>query len=324
MSLDFCSTGVGNTGGLKCDKKRGVPKKIVIGSKAFSSSEYADGPTLKTAILAALNLSNGDSNKLFPFPEILEIAVTTEGNTTGSLALGPIRRLRKGRPGYTFSCEIGHYQFQQLLAWDNTIVPVFTFDDKNSWWGYRAAAAANTPNTNPLKGEMALLTIQGNGFEDGANAATGVCTFDLSFQSVDDFEKRSAYQTITDLSTGDLEGLKDVMLSEPQAHASNVYKLKMTIPVPKVGGDLNIYDDYGSAIAALTHTAGSGTNYATSLPITSIAVDATLKCLTVTYDSTAFGLLGSGAKFKHTPPNVATLVAASVTGIEIGTIILTK
>lgn len=324
MSTDFCSTSGGNTGPVKCDKKRGVPKKIVIGSKTFSSSEYADAATLQAAILAAINLSNGDANKLFPFPEILEIAVTTEGNTTGSLALGPIRRLRKGRPGYTFSCEIGHYQFQQLLAWDNTTVPVYTFDDKNSWWAYRAAAAANTPNTNPLKGEMFLLTIQGNGFEDGANAATGVCTFDLSAISVDDFEKRSVYASIPDLSAGDLEGLKDVMLSEPQAHASNVYKIMMTIPVPKVGGDMNIYDDYGAAIAALTFTAGTGTNYATPLTITSVAVDATLKALTVTFDSTAYTALASGAKIKLTPPNVAALVAASITGIEIGTIILTK
>jgi hypothetical protein len=324
MSTDFCATAGGNTGKILCDKKRGVPKKIAIGSKTFSSSEYADAATLMAAILASFSLGNGDANKLFPFPEILEIAVTTEGNTTGSLALGPIRRLKKGRPGYTFSCEIGHYQFQKLLAWDNSIVPVYTFDDKNSWWAYRAAAAANTPNTNPLKGEMALLTIQGNGFEDGANAATGVCTFDLSFISVDDFEKRSVYMSLPDLSTGDLEGLKDVMLSEPQAHTSNVHKIKMTIPVPKVGGDINIYDDYGTAIAALTHTAFTGATFTTALTITSMAVDSTLKCLTATYDTTLYTALPSGAKIKHVPPTVAALVAASVTGIEIGTIIMTK
>jgi hypothetical protein len=324
MSTDFCATGSGNTGKVGCDKKRGTPRMFSIGGKSFTSSDYADADTFKAAILTAINLGNGDSGKLFPFPEILEVAVTTEGKTTGSLALGPIRRLRKGRPGYTFSCEIGHYQFQKLLAWDNTEVRVFTFDDKNLWWGYRAAAAANTPNTNSIKGELALLTIEGNGFEDGANAATGVCIIDLSFRSIDDFEKRSVYMEVPSLSIGDLEGLKDVMLSEPQAHASNVHKIKMTIPVPKVGGDMNIYDDYGAAIAAMTWTAGTGTNYGTALTITSVAVDATLKCLTVTFDSTAYTALSSGAKIKLTPPSVATLVAGSVTGIEIGTIILTK
>jgi hypothetical protein len=324
MATDFCATGSGNTGKIGCDKKRGTPRMFAIGGKSFSSSEYADPDTLKAAILASINLSNGNSSKLFPFPEILEVAVTTEGKTTGSLALGPIRRLRKGRPGYTFSCEIGHYQFQQLLAWDNTEVRVFTFDDKNLMWSYRAAAAANTPNTNPLKGELALLTIEGNGFEDGANAATGVCIIDLSFRSVDDFEKRSVYAELPDLSIGDMEGLKDVMLSEPQAHASNVHKIKMTIPVPKVGGDMNIYSDYGSTIAGLTWTAGTGTNYGTALTITSVAVDSTLECLSVTFDSTAYTALASGAKIKLTPPNVAALVAANILNIEIGTIILTK
>jgi hypothetical protein len=323
MATDFCATGSGNTGKIGCDKKRGTPRMFSIGGKSFTSSDYADADTFKAAALAAISLSNGSSSKLFPFPEILEVAVTTEGKTTGSLALA-IRRLRKGRPGYTFSCEIGHYQFQQLLAWDNTEVRVFTFDDKNLWWGYRAAAAANTPNTNPIKGELALLTIEGNGFEDGANAATGVCIIDLSFRSIDDFEKRSVYVEVPDLSIGDLEGLKDVMLSEPQAAASNVYKVKMTIPVPKAGGDLNIYDEYGAAIAALTFTAGTGTNYGTALTITSVAVDATLKCLTVTFDSTAYAALAGGTKIKLTPPTVAALVAAGVTGIEIGTIILTK
>lgn len=324
MATDFCSTSGGNTGGVKCDKKRGVPRKFAIGGKEFSSAEYADADTLKAAILDAINQPNGSSDKLFPFPEILEVAVTTEGKTTGSLALGPVRRLRKGRPGYTFSCEVNHYQFQQLLAWDNTEVPVYTFDDKNSWWAYRASAAANTPNTNPLKGELALLTIEGNGFEDGANAATGVCIIDLSFRSVDDFEKRSVYASIPDLSVGDLEGLKDVMLSEPSAHVSNAHKIKMTIPVPKLGADLNIYDDYGAAIAALTWTAGVGANYGTALTITTVAVDATNKCLTVTFDSTAYTALASAAKIKLMPPDVTDLVAANIVGYEIGSIILTK
>lgn len=324
MSTNLCSVVGGNTGGVLCDTKRKVPKKPLVGGKAFTSSEYADAVTLQAAILAAINLATGDANKLFPFPEILEVAPNTEADTTGSLALGPVRRLRKGRPSYTYSVEIGHYQYQKLLAFDGKTLPVFMLDDSTNMWGYRAAAAANTPNTNTWKGEQAYITVSGNGFEDGANAATGVATITISYLSVDDFEKRGTYVSLPDLAPGDLEGLKDVMLSEPQAHASNVHKIKMTIPLPKLASDLNIYDDYGAAIAALTWAAGTGTNYATPLTITSVAVDATLKSLTVTFDSTAYTALASGAKIKLTPPDVAALVAASVTGIEIGTIILTK
>lgn len=324
MSTNLCSVVGGNTGRIDCDGKRKVPKIPIVGGKQFSSSEYADPDTLQAAILAAINLNTGDANKLFPFPEISEVAPTTEADTFGKLALGSNRRLRKGKPSYDYSVEIGHTQYQKLLAFDNKIVPVFTFDDAGQMWGYRAAAAANTPNTNAWKGELALVTISGNGFEDGNAAATGVAKISISYQSIDDFDKRGTYVLLPNLSTGDLAGLKDVMLSEPQAHSTNVYKIKMTIPLPKLASDLNIYDEYGAGLAALTWTAGTGTNYGTSLAITSVAVDATLKALTVTFDSTAFTALASGAKIKLTPPTVAAMVAAGITGIEIGTIILTK
>lgn len=324
MSTNLCSSVGGNTGGVGCDGKRKVPKKIMAGGRTFTSSEYADPTTLQTAFLASINLSNGDSNKLFPFPEIGEVNIATEADTEGNLALGPKRRLRKGRPSYTYSVEIGHYQYQKLLAFDGKTIPVFTFDDANQIWGYRAVAAANTPNTNVWKGEMAYITISGNGFEDGANATAGVATISVSYLSIDDFERRGTFAFLPDLSAGDMAGLIDVMLSEPQAHSTNVYKIRATIPVPKLASDLNIYDEFGATLAGLTWTAGSGASYATSLPVTSVAIDATLKALTFTFDATAYGLLSSGAKFKLFAPAMSAYVTAGIVGYEIGNIILTK
>jgi hypothetical protein len=324
MSTNFCSLIGGNTRAALCGGKRKVPKKIVAGNKAFSSSEYADDATFQAAMLAAINLPSGDSNKLFPFPEIGEVADNTEAPTMGNLALGTPRRLRKGRPAYTYSVEINHDEYQKLLAFDGVEVPIFSFDDATQWWGYRGAAAANTINTNPFKGETVYITVSGNGFEDGANVATGVATISVSYKSIDDFEKRGTYIKTPDMSAGDLQGFIDIMLSEPQAHASNVYKIQATIPTSQLGVSLNVYDDIGAGLAALTWTAGSGTSYATSLPVTSVAVDATLKALTFTFDSTAYGLLGSGAKFKLFPPNTTALIAGSIVGFEIGAIILTK
>lgn len=324
MSTNLCSVQGGNTGGVLCDTKRKRPKKILAGGKEFTSSEYADSATLMAAIIAACKLPTGNASKLFPFPEIFEVAVTTPQSTTGNLAHGPVRRLVKGKPAYTYSVEIGQLEYQKLLAFDGKTLPVFTFDDTTNMWGYRGIADNNTPNTNVWKGEMAYITIEGNGFEDGTNAATGVCIISISYLSVDDFEKRGTYASLPDLSAGDLVGLKDVMLSEPAAHSTNVYKIKATIPMPKLGGDLNIYDEFGAGLAALTWTAFTGATYSTSLTITSIAVDATLKCLTVTFDSTAYTALSGGATIKLVPPTAAVLDAADITGIEIGYIILTK
>jgi hypothetical protein len=324
MSTNFCSTIGGNTGKLRCDGKRKVPKKPVVGSRVFTYAEYSDPDVFMDAIIESINLSNGDPDKLFPFPEVAEVANNTEADTTGSLALGPVIRLKKGRPSYTYTVDIGHYQFQKLLAFDNKVVPVFLFDDAAQWWAYRPAAPSNTRNTRDISGEMALVTISGNGFEDGANAATGKCTITFSYLSIDDFEKRSAYGVLTNMSAGDLEGLVDIMLSEATAHTTNAYKIKVTIPGPVLGQELDVYDDYAAGLAALTWTAKTGATFSTSLTITSVAVDATLKALTVTFDSTAYTALANGAEIKLTPPSVATLVGANIVGYEIGDIILVK
>lgn len=323
MALDLCSIVGGNTGGVNCDGKRKTPKMFLAGSKEFNTNDYLvggvyDEATLQAAVLTQIRQNNGVSGKLFPFPEIGQVAVDTEQDTKGGLTLGPQRRLRKGRPSYTYSVEISQSQFQALLAFDGKTLPVITLDDAGQMWFYRNASNGN------IRGEMAYITISGNGFEDGNSAETGVCTISVAYLSVDDFDKRSAFATFSNLAPSDLQGLKDVVLSEPQAHASNVYKIKMKLRTAKIGSDLDIYDDHGAAIAALTFTAGTGANYATSLVITSVATDGTLKALTVTFDSTAFTALASGAKIKLNGPGVSALVGAGILDKEIGFIILTK
>lgn len=324
MSISLCSVVGGNTGGVLCDTKRAVPVKIVAGGKEFTSTEYADADTFQAALLAACKLEAGNSSKLFPFPEIGEVEILTEQDTEGNLALGHKKRLRKGKPGYRYSVEMSHNQFQRLLAFDGETVPVFTLDDENNYWGYRASAAVNTPNTNVFKGEQAYITISGNGFKNGTDASSGVATITVSYLSVDDFERRGTYINLPNLSATDLVGLKEVLLSQPSAAVSNAYKIKMTLALNKLAGDLNIYDDFGSAIAALTFTAFTGADYSTSLAITTVAVDATNKCLTVTFDSTAHTALPSGTKIKLVPPTPTVLDAADVPGIELPFIILTK
>lgn len=325
MSTNLCSSVGGNTAGIPCDGKRKVPRKILAGSKQFTSSEYATPEALQAAILTAIQQPNGSDSKLFPFPEIGEVAVTSTESTTGALALGTTRRLKKGIPGYTYTVEIGWYEYQKLLAFDGQTVPVFTFDDANQMWGYRAAmATANTPNTNVWKGEMAYITVQGSGFEDGTNATTGQATISVSYKSVDDFEKRGTYAILKNLAAGDMVGLQDVTLYEPSAHVSNVHKIAVSIMLPLVGGDRNLYDEYGTILAGLTWTAGTGTNYATSLTITSVVVDAVNKCLTFTFDSTAYTALANNTKIQVTPPTVSVLVGANMVGYEIGKIILVK
>lgn len=328
MATDLCSSVGGNTSAPGCSGTRETPKKFSVGTRSFTYAEYSDADTYQAAFLAAHLLPTGDANKLYAFPEIFEVDPKTEGDTEGSLTLGPKVRLRKGRPSYTYTVDVSWAEYQKLLAFDGKKMPVYTLDDNSQLWSYRPGSIANTPNTKDISGELAYITISGAGFKNGADVKTGKCTITVSYLSVDDFEKRGVYALLPNLSANDLVGLQDIMMSEPVAHTSNVYKVKFTIPVPQLGGDRNIYPEYGAALAALTFTAFTGAIFTTSLAITSVAVDATNQCLTVTFDSTAFGLLASGAKIKLKAPTVAALSAADIGNdtikYEISDIILTK
>jgi hypothetical protein len=318
MSYDLCITEGGNVGGIGCDKKRATPLCFVVGEKEFTPADRTDEITFVAAIKSALNLNEGTPGKLYPFPVIGEVAETTEAPTRGSLTLGTPRELRKGKYGYDFSMEVGHSQFQALYQWHGRKVRLITLDSLYNGW-----FEVNEESGN-VKGEQALVEVSGNGFEDGNSAQTGVCHVVITFLDTEAFIKRSGYYSFTSLIPTDLQGLKDVLMSEPQAHVSSAHKVQLKMKNAKLNTDGNIYDQHGAAIAALTFTAGTGTAYGTALTITSVAVDAALKAFTVTFDNTAYTALPNGTKIKLTPPTVATLAAAGITGIEIAPIILTK
>lgn len=314
MALNLCGSTGDNTGEVDCDIIRGNPVKIAPGGATFSPSDYADQTTMDAAILGKLILPTGNSQKLYPFPVIQGTTDQTEAAKTGSLGYGLKIKLLRSKPGYEFDVLAGTALEKRLIAFDGQIVPLLILDDKSQFAGVKDSNAI-------FKGANYLIGVEPRPYGDAQNPKTTKIT--ISIVDTADFTE-NAYFYKTALASSNIVGLKNVILSEPQAHASNVYKVKMKIPTSLLNGDLDIWDDYGALIAALTFTAGTGTNYGTSLAITSVAADNTLKALTVTLDSTAFTALSAGAKIKLTPPTPATLDAADVTGVELFPIILTK
>lgn len=322
MSLDFCSALSGNSGGVNCDNKRRTPRRFSVGSKVFTPSDYADEPTFAAAFKNAHLQNNGTTGKLFAFPKISQVVPVTEADTMGKLPLGPNRRLRKGNPGYTFNCEVNQTEFQNLVeAFDNQELPVFMLDSVRQMWFTFEDATGN------VSGELALITVGGNGFEDGENIATGVCQIGVYYLDVDVFEQNSKYYKFTSLGVNDFKGLKTVELREPAAHVSNVHTLVPEIKTARLGGDLNIMPEHGTALAAATWTAFSGApNFTTSLTVTGVAVTGTGNNakLAFTFDSTTYTGLANNTQIRIVPPTVATLNTAGVTGIEILPKVVTK
>lgn len=314
MATNLCGTTGANTGSIDCDPVRGTPQMIIPGAASFSTSDYADQTTMDAAIVSKLKLNTGNSQKLFPFPIIQGAADKTVAAKTATLGYGLEFKLVRGRPGYEFDVLAGSSLEKKLMVFDKKQVPLFILDDVNQVAG-KLDASSN------FIGPKWLVSVEPRPYGDAQNAKSTKVT--ISIVDPTDFVENAKFY-VTALTSSSLVGLKDVTLSEPSAHVSNVYKIKMKISDVILGGDLDIYDDYGALIAALTFTAGTGVGYATALTITSVAVDVTNKALTVTFDSTQFTALSAGAKIRLTPPTAAVLDAAGVTGVELGSIILTK
>jgi hypothetical protein len=274
-----------------------------------------DGPTFKTAFIGKTKLATGDNQKLYPFPELQGNTDQTEAPKTGSLGYGLKFVLLGPKPAYEFDVVAGSTLEQKLMAFDGQTLPVYVRGNSGKTWGVLSRT------TGAFKGYTVLVSIVGKPFEDGQNAKSTKVT--LSFVSSDEFYKSSAYIT-TDMVASDLTGLMDGTMYEPTAHTTNVYKIGIKIPTAQLGKDLNVYDYFDDEVALLTFTAATGATYGTSLPITSIAKDTTLKCWTVTLDNTTFTALASGAKIKLTAPAPPALDSGSVTGLELTYIILTK
>ena len=314
MSLSLCGSSVQNTSELACDKSRGVLKKLGIFNGEIGAASYVDADTFLAKLVSNSKLSKDDSQKLFIINEAQDVADASDSNKEGSLNLGFKAVLIEGKPGYKLKFFAGGDLLKRLRSFNNQTVRVIEYDANGVVWGTKSG-------TN-FKGFQAKLFFSGNKIATGQNVEEGVVEVSVSILSTSEYFD-NAYWMETTGNIEDVKGLIDVPLSKV-SNSTNVYKIAMKVVGSNLKEDYNIYDDYGVAIAATTFTAGTGTSYGTSLAVTSVAVDASLKCLTVTFDSTAYTALSSGAKIKLIPPTPTVLDAADITGIELLPVILTK
>lgn len=315
MSLSLCGKSVANTGELACDKSRGILKKLLIFNGSIGASDYVDEDTFFAKLVANSKLSKDDANKIFVLNEVQDIADASDSNKEGSMGLGFKATLLEGKPGYKLKIFAGGDLLKRLRSYNNQTIRVLEYDANGVVWGTKTG-------TN-YQGFQAKLFVTGNKIATGQNVEEGVVEISVSFLSTSEYFDNTYWMETGDNNIEDMKALQDVVLSKI-SNSSNVYKIGMKINGSNLKEAYNIFDDYGAAIALRTFTAGTGTNYGSSLGITSVAVDNSLKCLTVTFDSTAYGNLSTGAKIKLTPPTPTTLDTNDIVGIELLSLILTK
>lgn len=304
MSLNLCGTVGGNTGQIPCDAQRGLPKLMFVGGKVFSPSDYLTPDTLQAAIKAAVKLGQGNSDKLFPFPEIGGTTDQTDALKTATLGYGLKQVTIEGRPGYSYQVQVGQAGFQALRLFNRAIVPIFTVDDQNNQWG-TIDAEGN------WSGEVAQIFVSGNGFGDGTKPF--VADIAVAFQSASDFNDYSKYATLN-FNPNEAKGLVSVLLSQYAAFAANVYHIAIASPTAKLGVFLSIEDDFGTDLADETLWIAKLAN-GTVQVITSVT-NVAGKGWTVTFDSTTWTALATGTQVFLSLVDPTTLDDSDVTGVE--------
>jgi hypothetical protein len=316
MSFSICGSGGANTGAFQCDRRRSIPKKIIIGGKQFTSGEYGTQSAFDAALIAAFKLATGSSIKLYPFPEITGVSDKTEANKEATLgAFGPKVSLVEGKPAYEFDVIAGSALEKQLRKFNGQQVPVFIVDDSNAVWG-------KLDSTSKFVGTDVLIFTTPHKFGDGSNGQTTKVS--ISFVSSADVYDSAAF-VVSALSISSMVGLNDGIISEYAAHASNVYKMKVKIATSQAGQYVDVYDYFATELAASAQwVAYTGATLSTPLTITSIAGNAANKGWDITFDTTLYTALAAGAQIKIGLASPAVLDAAGITGLEGVAIITVK
>lgn len=314
MSYSLCGTSVANTGEQGCDKAKGVLRNLFIFNGAIAAADYVDQDTFFNKLVANSKLTKSATNKVFPIAENQDFTDSSEANKEGTFNQGLKITLQEGKPGYKFKLAAGSDLLKRLRTYNNQTLRIIEYDADGVFWGTKVGT--------DFKGYQAKLSFTGGRLASGQNIEQGFVECSVSILSTTEYFDNSYWMESTG-NVSDIVPLIDVALTNI-SHSTNVWKIGMYINGSSLIGPYNIFDTHGAAIAALTLTAGTGTNYGTSLAITSVAVDTALKCLTVTFDSTAYTALSSGTKIRLNPPSVAVLDAADVTETELLSVILTK
>lgn len=319
MSLrqSICGQVGSNTGAIDCDPVKGLPVQIIPGSAVFAPADYVTNVAFEAAFLNTFLQPAGSPGKLFPFPVIQGNTAKTTAAKYGTLGYGLEIKLLRSKQGYEFDVIAGSALEKKLIKFDGQIVPLFIFDDKSRIWGV-------LDSDLNFKGARYLIGVEPKDFEDGQNAKTTKIT--ISIIDSRDFVENAEFAD-TSFNASDLVGLYDAELFQTAPPAANVYHIGAKIRTASIQTFLNVHSSTGfpAALAAAgLWIAKTGSSFATTLAITSVVDDPTNGGWTVTFDSTAFTALASGAKILLSLASPVLLDAADVTGIEGVSLVITK
>jgi hypothetical protein len=316
MGFSIVGNTASNVGQILGDASKGILKNFVIFGGTLTSSQTADAASRTTALKAASLKSKSDSGKLFWLPEIQNIEDRAEADKEGTLNLGYKSILVEGKPAYEVKV-FGSSEFNQAIrGFNGQIVRVMEYDSNEKLWGCKSGTS--------FQGYQAKIQTRGQKGATGQNVEEGVVTIVISFLDTTEYYNSSKFIDLSDVDLSDIKSQVDATLSYV-SNTTNAYKISVGVPTAEHNVNLDMYDYYSTQLASASlWKAGTGTNYATALTITSVSADAATKSFVVTFDTTAYSALNAGTKIKLELKDPATLDAAGVEDVEGVPVVLTK
>ena len=316
MSFTLCaSANAVNTGGVSCDRSMKKWKYLLKTEKEFTSSDYATGAAMVTAIRTAGLLARTNADKLFAFPLILDLQDNSAQNTTGSLGDGAVEVLQEGAAGYTASFKAHAKQVENLRSLANGgSARYLVIDEDNVLWGYKKASG----NLVGIK-----LDVFVNSDRARVQGAVKGQVMSISASDPVEFAKNRYVVMPNTFVASDYGTLLDVQLYSKVAPTTNVFKIDGLVETGEAKNTQSAYTNFGSALVAACWYAKNAQTGA-AITITSVATDTGNGCYTVTLDATQWGALSTGDKVEIGWNAPSVLDTNNVTGVEGLSYLVTK
>lgn len=212
-----------------------------------------------------------------------------------------------GIPAFRIGYNGGEIQHQILANIESGQYDLFLVDE-----GYTIYGTKDGTNLRGFSTEQIYVNASKFQVTDRVNQYS----FDVTMASMIEYKQRSGF-VVTNSTITSKVGLINIKLSEFSL-VSNVLKALMI-----EAGGTNLEPLYGDILDGLTWTAKKDSD-GSAFTVTSVAKDDTNDAMTVTFDSTMWTALASGATVTLYGPTPAAMKAAAVAPFEFVPYVVTK
>jgi len=296
-----CAEAGGNTGIADCSLtlKNVLGGFLVPNSFELTAAQLASKESVMAALEDAIN-NDIPSQRIYPLPQVVGVTDNTEDPVFETLGYGAQVPVRDGKYNFLYRyTRGGNCVSNQLSKFNNGNYRFLGLDAAGILFGTKVGTS--------LKGiPLDFFYNRPFRFSDGTAGTT------FAYQIVYDpvyINSGLAFVQMDVSSVLALSGLQNIVLSLAIPRATNVITVKATTGC--AGTDL--YDEYSTELAAVGNF--KVTEAGKDITITSVAVNANLKALSITLDATDPDYAAGGPFVVSLAP-VSVLSAAGVVGFE--------